>query len=51
MFLRHKHAYIEAQGDFLVVQGIVLTVSVLVVLINFFFDFVINIVDPRISRE
>jgi peptide/nickel transport system permease protein len=38
-------------SDFLVVQGIVLTVSVLVVLINFFFDFVINIVDPRISRE
>jgi ABC-type dipeptide/oligopeptide/nickel transport system permease component len=34
-----------------VVQGIVLTVSVLVVAINFFFDFVINIVDPRISRE
>ncbi len=38
-------------SDFLVVQGIVLTVSVLVVLINFFFDFVINMVDPRISRE
>ena len=28
-----------------------LTVSVLVVAINFFFDFIINIVDPRISRE
>ena len=39
------------ESDFLVVQGIVLTVSVLVVAINFFFDFVINIVDPRISRE
>ena len=38
-------------SDFLVVQGIVLTVSVLVVAINFFFDFIINIVDPRISRE
>jgi peptide/nickel transport system permease protein len=38
-------------SDFLVVQGIVLTVSVLVVAINFFFDFVINVVDPRISRE
>jgi peptide/nickel transport system permease protein len=38
-------------SDFLVVQGIILTVSVLVVAINFFFDFVINIVDPRISRE
>jgi peptide/nickel transport system permease protein len=38
-------------SDFLVVQGIVLTVSVLVVGINFFFDFIINMVDPRISRE
>jgi peptide/nickel transport system permease protein len=38
-------------SDFLLVQGIVLTVSVGVVLINFIFDFVINIVDPRISRE
>ncbi|MGB8197907.1 MAG: ABC transporter permease [Acidimicrobiales bacterium] len=38
-------------SDFLLVQGIVLTVSVLVVLINFFFDFIINLVDPRISRE
>ena len=38
-------------SDYLLVQGIVLVVSVGVVLINFFFDFVINIVDPRISRE
>jgi peptide/nickel transport system permease protein len=38
-------------SDFLLVQGIVLTVSVLVVLINFLFDFIINMVDPRISRE
>jgi peptide/nickel transport system permease protein len=38
-------------SDYLLVQGIVLTVSVGVVLINFMFDFVINIVDPRISRE
>ena len=38
-------------SDYLLVQGIVLTVSVGVVLINFIFDFVINIVDPRISRE
>jgi len=37
--------------DYLLVQGIVLVVSVGVVLINFFFDFIINIVDPRISRE
>jgi peptide/nickel transport system permease protein len=37
--------------DFLLVQGIVLVVSVGVVLINFIFDFIINVVDPRISRE
>lgn len=39
------------RSDYLVVQGIVLVVSVGVILINFFFDFVINVVDPRISRE
>jgi peptide/nickel transport system permease protein len=39
------------ESDYLLVQGIVLVVSVGVVLINFIFDFVINIVDPRISRE
>ena len=38
-------------SDYLLVQGIVLVVSVGVVVINFIFDFVINIVDPRISRE
>jgi len=38
-------------SDYLLVQGIVLVVSVGVVLINFFFDFIINIIDPRISRE
>lgn len=38
-------------SDYLLVQGVVLVVSVGVVLINFMFDFVINIVDPRISRE
>ncbi len=38
-------------SDYLVVQGIVLVVSVGVILINFGFDFLINIVDPRISRE
>lgn len=40
-----------AQSDYLLVQGIVLVVSVGVIVINFFFDFVINLVDPRISRE
>jgi peptide/nickel transport system permease protein len=39
------------QDDYLLVQGIVLVVSIGVVLINFFFDFIINLVDPRISRE
>jgi peptide/nickel transport system permease protein len=38
-------------SDYLLVQGIVLVVSVGVVLINLIFDFIINIVDPRISRE
>jgi peptide/nickel transport system permease protein len=38
-------------SDFLLVQGIVLTVSWAWWSINFFFDFVINVVDPRISRE
>jgi peptide/nickel transport system permease protein len=38
-------------SDYLLVQGIVLVVSVGVVVINFIFDFIINIVDPRISRE
>jgi len=38
-------------SDYLVVQGIVLVVSVGVILINFAFDLIINIVDPRISRE
>lgn len=38
-------------SDYLVVQGIVLVVAVGVILINFSFDFIINLVDPRISRE
>jgi peptide/nickel transport system permease protein len=38
-------------SDYLLVQGIVLVVAVGVVVINFIFDFVINMVDPRISRE
>jgi peptide/nickel transport system permease protein len=44
---------IQAIGlsDYLLVQGIVLVVSVGVILINFGFDLLINIVDPRISRE
>jgi peptide/nickel transport system permease protein len=44
---------IESIGlsDYLVVQGIVLVVSVGVILINFGFDLLVNIIDPRISRE
>jgi len=38
-------------SDYLVVQGIVLVVSVGVILINFAFDLLVNIIDPRISRE
>ena len=38
-------------SDYLLVQGIVFVVSVGVVVINFIFDFIINLVDPRISRE
>ncbi len=40
-----------SSSDYLLVQGIVLVVSVGVVLINFLFDFLTSIVDPRISRE
>ena len=39
------------QDDYTVVQGITLVVAVAVVLINFFFDFIFTIVDPRIARD
>ena len=39
------------KSDYILVQDIVLVVSVGVVLINFFFDFIVNLIDPRISRE
>jgi peptide/nickel transport system permease protein len=39
------------RSDYLVVQGIVLVVSVGVILINFGFDLLANVIDPRISRE
>jgi peptide/nickel transport system permease protein len=39
------------QDDYTVVQGIALVVAVAVVLINFAFDFVFTIVDPRIARD
>ena len=39
------------QDDYTVVQGITLVVAVSVVLINFVFDFLFTIVDPRIARD
>jgi peptide/nickel transport system permease protein len=39
------------QDDYTVVQGITLVVAIAIVLINFIFDFLFTIVDPRISRE
>jgi peptide/nickel transport system permease protein len=38
-------------SDYILVQDIVLVVSIGVVLVNFFFDFLTNLIDPRISRE
>jgi peptide/nickel transport system permease protein len=40
-----------AQDDYTVVQGITLVVAIAIVLINFVFDFLFTIVDPRIARE
>jgi peptide/nickel transport system permease protein len=39
------------QDDYTVVQGITLVVAVAIVLINFVFDFIFTVVDPRIARE
>ena len=39
------------KSDYLLIQGIVFTVSVAIVVISFVFDFIINLVDPRINRE
>jgi peptide/nickel transport system permease protein len=39
------------QDDYTVVQGITLVVAVAVVLINFVFDFLFTIVDPRVARD
>ncbi len=39
------------QLDYTVVQGMVLVVAVAIVLVNFAFDFVFTVVDPRIARE
>ncbi len=40
-----------SQDDYTVVQGITLVVAIAIVLINFVFDFIFTIVDPRIARE
>jgi peptide/nickel transport system permease protein len=39
------------QDDYTVVQGITLVVAVAIVLINFVFDFMFTVVDPRIARD
>lgn len=39
------------QDDYQVVQGLVLFVAVAIVVVNFIFDFLFTIVDPRIARE
>jgi ABC-type dipeptide/oligopeptide/nickel transport system permease component len=39
------------QDDYTVVQGITLVVAIAIVVINFIFDFLFTIVDPRIARE
>jgi peptide/nickel transport system permease protein len=39
------------QSDFTVVQGMTLVIAVAVVVVNFFFDFLFTVVDPRIARE
>jgi peptide/nickel transport system permease protein len=39
------------QDDYTVVQGITLVVAVTIVLIQFFFDFIFTVVDPRIARD
>jgi peptide/nickel transport system permease protein len=49
--LGYQLIYSVNQDDYTVVQGITLFVAVAIVLINFFFDFLFTIVDPRIARE
>ena len=49
--LGYQIVYSVNQDDYTVVQGITLVVAVAIVLINFVFDFIFTIVDPRIARE
>ncbi len=39
------------KSDFLLVQGIVMTIATLIVLLNFLIDFLFGIIDPRITRD
>jgi peptide/nickel transport system permease protein len=49
--LGYQLVYSIGQLDYTVVQGITLVVAVAIVLINFVFDFIFTVVDPRIARE
>jgi ABC-type dipeptide/oligopeptide/nickel transport system permease component len=49
--LGYQLVYSVNQDDYTVVQGITLVVAIAIVLINFIFDFLFTIVDPRIARE
>jgi peptide/nickel transport system permease protein len=49
--LGYQLIYSIGQLDYTVVQGITLVVAIAIVLINFVFDFIFTVVDPRIARE
>ena len=49
--LGYQLVYSIGQLDYTVVQGITLVVAVAIVIINFGFDFIFTVVDPRIARE
>jgi peptide/nickel transport system permease protein len=49
--LGYQLIYSINQLDYTVVQGITLVIAVAVVMINFMFDFIFTVVDPRIARE
>jgi peptide/nickel transport system permease protein len=49
--LGYQLIYSIGQLDYTVVQGITLVVAVAIVVINFAFDFIFTVVDPRIARE
>jgi peptide/nickel transport system permease protein len=49
--LGYQLVYSIGQLDYTVVQGITLVVAVAIVVLNFGFDFIFTVVDPRIARE